>query len=134
MVCNGDDVVNPDGYCVKPMYLEIINQLTGKELCVYEKLTELGLYQATIGKFKENDNYTVTIKEEWGICHAQADACTDDSDIANGNISILIQSSAINDPLGFAATILHEGIHAELYKYVNEFENGVDPNDRAELF
>lgn len=33
-----------------------------------------------------------------------------------------------------AATLIHEGIHAELYRYVHRFDRGVDPNDRARLF
>jgi len=28
----------------------------------------------------------------------------------------------------FAATLLHEGIHAEIYKYVDEHKKGIDPN------
>ncbi|WP_062056219.1 hypothetical protein [Aquimarina longa] len=35
----------------------------------------------------------------------------------------------------WAATILHEGIHAELYKFVDQVHNReVNPNDRKKLF
>ena len=35
--------------------------------------------------------------------------------------------------LDIAAIILHEGIHAEIYKYVDERKKGPDPNDRPKL-
>ena len=39
-----------------------------------------------------------------------------------------------NDDIGFSATLLHEGIHAEVYKYVDERKKGIDPNNRKEVF
>lgn len=33
----------------------------------------------------------------------------------------------------FASTILHEAIHAEVYRYVDQYQNGTDPNERKNL-
>lgn len=35
--------------------------------------------------------------------------------------------------LDIAAIILHESIHTEIYKYVDERKKGPDPNDRPKL-
>lgn len=35
---------------------------------------------------------------------------------------------------GIAALILHEGIHAEMHRFVAQFESGVDINDRPRVF
>ena len=48
-------------------------------------------------------------------------------------ITIKIFSSGAQS-LDFAVTLLHEGSHAEIYKYVDEHKKGIDPNDRKNLF
>lgn len=111
----------------------IINGLTGKAKCVYDKLNELNLFKSTIGKFARG-NYNLILKG-WtqGACNNPSDdGCTDAKDLINGNITIYIQNTQ-QGTLDLAATILHEGIHAELYKYVDEYQKGIDPNKRENL-
>jgi hypothetical protein len=117
---------NDEGICVP----QITNNLTGKAKCIYEKLKTLALFKSTIQKFEGNSNYNLTI--ESGDCANTDEGCTDGSGIENGNIKITMETSTSN-PLGFASTLLHEGIHAELFKYVYEFNNGIDPHDRKNL-
>jgi len=111
---------------------EITNNLTGKELCIYKKLKELNLFKNTVQKFSKG-NYNLTF--DYGTeCNGSTygDACTDADDLANGNILIKIISSG-QQSLDFAATLLHEAIHAEMYKYVDEHKKGIDPNDRKNV-
>ena len=125
------DNPTPNG-CEEKEY-KIINELTGKDLCVFNELKKLGLFKSTIGKFSKG-NYDLTFK--YGSkCNGGAgeEACTDPKDLANGNLTIKILDSG-SQSLDFAATLLHEGIHAEIYKYVDEHKKGIDPNDRKNLF
>lgn len=113
---------------------QIINQLKEKEKCAYEKMTSLNLFKSTINKFENNDNYNLTLKS-WtkNACNSTSDdGCTDASDLINGNITIYIQNPG-RGTLDVAAMILHEGIHAEIFKYVDEYKKGLDPSDRANL-
>lgn len=113
---------------------QIVNNLTGNEKCVYEKLKELDLFKSTIKKFGNGSNYNL-ILNSWtnGACNSGIDdGCTDASDLINGNITIYIQNPG-RGTLDTAALILHEGIHAEIYKYVDEHNSGIDPNNRANL-
>lgn len=109
----------------------IINQLTGKDKCVYNKLKSLNLFKSTIKKFEDSDSYNLIIK--YDDCSNTNEACTDAEDIENGNISINIEARTGSKPLEFAAILLHEGIHAELFKYVDEHNQGLDPNERDNL-
>jgi hypothetical protein len=109
----------------------IINKLTGKEKCVYDKIKELDLFKSTIKKFQSNDNYNLTI--EMGDCDNTDTGCTDGDDIENGNITIIMEEGVNGRPLDFAADLLHEGIHAEIFKFVNENIKGIDTNDRKNL-
>ena len=93
---------------------KIINELTGKEKCVYDKLKKLNLFKSTINKFENSTDYNLTIKN--GNCYNTNTACTDGNDINNGNITIIMEIVAGNFPLEYAATLLHEGVHAELFK------------------
>jgi hypothetical protein len=114
---------------------KIINNLTGRDKCIYDKLKALNLFKNTVSKFTIGP-YNLTFSYA-GICNGGAgeEACTDAADLENGNITIKILGSATSsNELDFAATILHEGIHAEMYKYVKQFNNGVDPNERENLF
>ena len=112
---------------------QIFNELTGKDLCVFNELTKLGLFKSTIGKFSKG-NYDLTLKS-WtkDACNNPSDdGCTDAKDLINGNITIYIQNPR-QGTLDLATTILHEGIHAEIYKYVDEHKKGIDLNNRENL-
>lgn len=114
---------------------QIIDSLTGKAKCVLNKLKKLNLFKTTIGEFA-NDDYNLTFTNS-GICNKNPseEACTDPEDLSNGNITIRILGSATNsNKLDYAATILHEGIHASIYRYVNRYKKGLDPNNRANIF
>jgi len=122
-----------DAILEKCVEYQIFNELTGKDLCVFNELKKLGLFKSTIGKFS-NGNYDLTLKS-WtqDACkNSSDDGCTDANDLANGNITIYIQNTQ-HGTLDLAATILHEGIHAELYKYVDEHKQGIDPNNRENI-
>lgn len=106
--------------------------LTGKAKLVYQKLksTNGNLFQRTLGVFDNNDDYCLTIK--YGECDTDGEGCTDGTNINLGVINIKIEDVQ-NSSLDLAATILHEGIHAELYKYVYEHDTGIDPSNRQDL-
>ncbi|MCK8524208.1 hypothetical protein M0D21_21700 [Aquimarina sp. D1M17] len=103
--------------------------------CVYEILKESNgdLFKSTIGKFIDDPKYALTFKI--GNCVSSDDACTDGSKIGTtGELSIIIENTNANS-INTAAMILHEGIHAELFRFVDQAHNGdVDPNDRPRLF
>ncbi|MCD8453330.1 hypothetical protein LNJ08_02895 [Tenacibaculum finnmarkense genomovar ulcerans] len=99
---------------------------------MYGKLKKLKLFKGTIKKFENNKNYNLILEEGINCNNVVADACTDGSDLANGNIRISFQSLG-NNNLSLAVSMLHEGIHAEIYKYVDEYKKGLDPNDRPNL-
>ncbi len=103
--------------------------------CVYKKLAKLNgnLFKTTIGKFIDDPKYNLTFKV--GDCGSRTDdACTNANNInSTGNVVITIED--VNQSgLGIAALILHEGLHAEMHRYVSRFKAGVDPNNRARLF
>lgn len=110
---------------------QIINNLTEKEKCVYDKLKALNLFTATIKKFENNSSYNLIIKR--GNCENTDTGCTDGGDISNGNITITMEEGVNGRPLDFASDLLHEGIHAEIFKYVDEHKKGIDPNNRENL-
>ena len=110
---------------------QIINKLTEKDKCIFNELKKLGLFKSTIKKFENSSNYNLTIKN--GNCNNTNTACTDGNDIKNGNITVTMEIVSGTLPLEYAATLLHEGIHAELFKYVDEHQNGIDPNNRENL-
>jgi hypothetical protein len=143
-VCPDDDVVTPiltdddcpngrivNGECVEEEDDKIFNELTGKDKCIFNELKKLGLFKSTIKKFENSSNYNLTIKN--GNCNNTNTACTDGNDIKNGNITVTMEIVSGTLPLEYAATLLHEGIHAELFKYVDEHQNGIDPNNRENL-
>lgn len=119
---NGDDVDYEE---------KIINELTGEEKCIYDKLKNLDLFKRTIKKFEDSESYHLTL--ERGNCSNTDLACTNGNDIENGKITITFEIGVNTLPLEFAAIILHEGIHAELFKYVDEHTQGLDPNERENL-
>ncbi|MCG8892684.1 hypothetical protein G1K97_03055 [Tenacibaculum finnmarkense] len=95
---------------------------------MYGKLKKLKLFKGTIKKFENNKNYNLILEEGINCNNVVADACTDGSDLANGNIRISFQSLG-NNNLSLAVSMLH----AEIYKYVDEYKKGLDPNDRPNL-
>lgn len=111
---------------------KITNELTGKALCVYNRLKNLKLFKETLHKFDNTDSYNLIITQK-GDCNNQAGAegCTS----FDGKNTVTIKLLNINQPeLDLAASILHEGIHADIFKFVNQHEKGyVDPNDRPRL-
>jgi uncharacterized protein YkuJ len=111
---------------------QIINLLPEKGKCVFNKLQSLNLFKATIKKFENSESYDLILQSGNNCENASAEACTDASDLENGNITINFQSLG-NNNLGLAASILHEGIHAEIYKYVDEHKKGIDPNNRPNV-
>ena len=104
--------------------------LTGEAKKVYEKLKNLELFKRTIGVFDNNDFYCLSIT--YGNCETGGEGCTDGSQIAMGIVTIKI-ADVENSSLDLAATLLHEAVDAEIYKYVQENQTGVDPNDRINL-
>ena len=110
---------------------KIYNELNGKDLCVFNKLKKLNLFKATIKKFENSSGYDLIIEN--GDCKNTNTACTDGNDINNGKITITMEIVSGNLPLEYAAAILHEGIHAEIFKYVDEHKKGIDPNKRKNL-
>ena len=110
----------------------IDNELTGKDKCIYDKLKNLSLFKQTIGGFA-NGNYNLTFTYS-GKCNKGGGeaACTDPIDLPNGKITIKILSPASKN-LDFAATLLHEGIHASIYRYVDEYKKGLNPNKKENL-
>ena len=116
---------------IEEYYEKINNELTGKDKCIYNKLEKSNLFKATIKKFENSSDYELTI--DYGNCNNTNTACTDGSKIDEGKIKITIEQTSGGLPLEFAAIILHEGIHAEIFKYVDEYKKGIDPNNRENL-
>ncbi len=127
----------PEGEMLVPVNMvveNVISKLTGKTKCVYDRLEEENgnLFKKTIGAFIDDPQYHLTFKV--GNCVDTDDACTDTTTLgSNGNITITIENVG-GTGLDTAALILHEGIHAEIHRYVSRYEAGVDPNNRARLF
>lgn len=112
--------------------LNVTNNLTGNPNCAYGKLVSANgdLFKQTIGAFIDDPEYNLSL--EIGICSTTDDACTDVSDVNNITITIEDINSHI---LQLAQHILHEGIHAELARYVNRKTNGsIDLSNRPRLF
>lgn len=110
-----------------------IDALEGKEKCAYKALVDANgnLFNETIGTFGvEGSRYDLTFI--YGECE-RGEACTDASDINNGNLTIKIDDRGL-DVLEYAALLLHEGIHAEIYRYVHENGGNIDPNERINLY
>lgn len=91
------------------------------------------LVKKTINQFCDNPKYDLIFKV--GNCTRTDEACTDGSNIdTTGKVNIIFENTSTN-PISYAANILHEGIHAEIFRFVNESHDGyVDPNDKPQLF
>jgi len=108
----------------------IIIDLSEREKCIYDLITNTPLYKQTIGTFNVDSGYAIYIKN--GECSSpNADACTDANELYEGCITINIQNYM--EGLDFAATLLHEAIHAELFKYIHQYDSGVEIGNREQL-
>jgi hypothetical protein len=127
--CGEGNIADENGNCI----VQIINNLTGKAKCVFEKLQAQNgnLFLSTIGEFIDNPDFHLQLNSG-GECNTGEDACTDGKNIASGLVIINIISEG-RGTLDLATIILHEGIHAEIYKYVYEYNQGVDPQNRENL-
>ncbi len=128
---------NANGDCVADLHDDKIDssELTGKDKCAYEILekTNGNLFKKTIGLFgvpgsKYDLNFT------YDSCSTDGEMCTSAKDLANNNITIKINNTSGLSILEIATNFLHEGIHAEIYRYVHENGGNVDPNDRINLY
>ncbi len=109
----------------------LINKLTGKANCVFGNLvlSNGNLFAETIGAFINDPEYDLTIQV--GNCEGTDEACTDPSDPNN----IIITIENVNQSaVGIASLILHEAIHAELWRYIFQYRQGVNPSNKAEVF
>lgn len=111
----------------------IINLLTGRANCVYEKLESANgsLFKETIGAFIDDPQYNLGIII--GECSTSDTGCTNGDLVESINQVTIIIEDTTQPSLELAATILHEGIHAEIFRYVSRFENNIDPNNRSKL-
>ncbi|AXT19778.1 hypothetical protein D7030_01305 [Flavobacteriaceae bacterium AU392] len=111
-----------------------VSDLTGKEKCAYDLLAQTNgnLFNETIGLFGI-PGAKYNLKFTYGSCNTGGEACTNTDDLANNNLTIKIADKGLS-VLEQAANILHEGIHAEIYRYVKENGGSVDPNDRINLY
>ena len=101
---------------------------------VVQKLVNLddNLLKSTIGKFVDDPNFDLRIKI--GNCRTTDEACTDGTKVnQTGEIIITVENTNQSN-VGVAALLIHEGIHAELYRYISQYRHGVNPNDKREVF
>ncbi|RPD91183.1 hypothetical protein EGM88_15095, partial [Aureibaculum marinum] len=112
----------------------IINNLSDVANCVYNKLIQKNgnLFKTTIGVFIENPDYHLQLNSGGECNEENDDGCANPIHLENGLVIINIRNEG-RGTLDLAATLLHEGIHAEIYKYVDEYKKGLDPNDRPNL-
>ncbi len=112
-VCVGDD--------------KIINHLTDKAKCVYDKLTESSTdFKNAIKKF--DGDFPVSHLKLIGSTNLPSNVNARTSPPSNYLITIAINSNKLNRPnLSIARTIIHETIHAEMFrKILSILDNGGD--------
>jgi len=114
--------------------VKIIDSLTGKAKCIYNKFekSNSNLFKETIGAFFDDPKYNLILKN--GNCSGSASACTDSRNISSTGEVIIIIDNLSGSIIENAALFLHEGIHAEIARYVQRHQVGEDPNDRARMF
>lgn len=101
--------------------------------CVYNELKKQNgnLFKQTIGSFIDDPEYNLYFRV--GECEYTDQACTDGTTTSKGVMTIILENTGISS-LNAAATLLHEGIHAELFRFVDQVHNEeVDPNNRKRL-
>ena len=130
-VCNNGRFIN--GECVRNIDSndddQIFNELTGKADCVYKKL------ESTSTGFK---NAIKKFDGEFPVSHLKLEESTNLSSNVNAEtsppasylITITLNSNNLNRPnLSIARTIIHEVIHAEMFrKILSIIDNGGDLN------
>lgn len=91
------------------------------------------LFEETIAQFIDNPKYDLIFTI--GECKSSSYMCTDGSKVGTtGEITVRIEDPTQN-PIDLVSQILHEAVHAEIFRYVNEHHEGnVDPNDKPRLF
>ncbi|MCI2230530.1 hypothetical protein MC378_15245 [Polaribacter sp. MSW13] len=105
---------------------QIINNLTGKADCTYQKLQSNSLLKNTLKKFVgENTPVNLIINQKSNL---REDDDDNTSELVNGktyygnsyNITVSLNTEqSINRPsLAVARTILHEAIHADIYRKI----------------
>lgn len=112
----------------------IINNLKGKAKCVFRLIQNHNgpLYQKTIGEFVGNSSYILQINS--GPCNNSMDeGCTDPQYLDETGLIIINIAYEGYGTIDLASTILHEGIHAEIFRYVNAHQKGLDPQDRKAI-
>ncbi|WAC03805.1 hypothetical protein N7U66_10520 [Lacinutrix neustonica] len=128
-ICDGGEVDFDDKIILDPTFT---NNPT--LMCVYNKLAADGsqLFKIAVESFEQNAEFNLTLMI--GNCTFTDDACANTSELSTtGNITIIIEDINTN-PIQLAQLILHEAIHAELARYVLQYESGADVNDRPYLF
>lgn len=110
--------------------------LEGNAKCAFELLVETNgyLFQETIASFGvEGSPYDLEFIH--GSCGSNGgEACTDPSYLDSHNTLVIKIDDNTLSVLEMAANLLHEGIHAEIFRYVHENGGVVDPNDRINLY
>jgi hypothetical protein len=110
--------------------------IDAKSQCIYEMLKDSNsdLFKNTIENFIDNPKYHIKFTIGENGQGARAITNTDNLE-TTGVIEIRISPSADSgNPLDLADDILHEGIHAEIYRYVNSYQANEDPNDKPRIF
>ena len=103
--------------------------------CIYQymKIVSSWLYSSTIKNFENNDNTDLIITTYDNI-NDPASGRTDGSKIEVGIVTIKINSARITpNAVDWAAALFHEGLHAEMYRFVEANEPGISPGDRARI-
>ncbi|MFT5242441.1 MAG: hypothetical protein ACJA1H_000501 [Glaciecola sp.] len=99
--------------------------------CAYDKLTSDNnpLFRNTVGAFIDDPKFNLTFKV--GNCATTNDQCTDSSDPYS--ITITFEDVGL-DPVEMASAILHEAIHAEMARFIEQYTTGEDVNNRPRIF
>jgi len=117
---------------------EIIKDLSfigTKAECVCEllKTGNGNLFRTTIGEFIDNPNYKLILSI--GDNQNDAPAVTDPIKlVSSGILEIRIHPSSLTlSSVELAGLILHEAIHAELFRIVDTIDPNENPNERARM-
>ncbi|MFD0834670.1 hypothetical protein ACFQ0I_02755 [Mariniflexile aquimaris] len=104
---------------------QIINNLTGKADCVYGKLESNSLLVKTVEKFKGKTPVNLIINQKSNLRQDDYDT---NSNLVHAktyygdsyNITITLNTEQVNNrpSLAVARTILHEAIHADIYRKI----------------
>lgn len=94
----------------------IINQLSGKVKCIYDKIKKSGLLDDTLGEFEGEEAQVHLILKQENISEENVSGDTEYGDTIIIRLDI---SDMTNTPTLWAvSTILHEAIHAKIYRMI----------------